>query len=233
MSFAGIERGAGVPGLDMDALRRAYYSPIETEPLDHVPTKEELLGLYERTAVEDCLACGGDPAEQGLGEFGSLIGGPGKPLRRFNYIEVERLVPIAPVPLDWFDHPLGRKAGTGEADREWLRGLIGSHLAGSAVKLTPQSFLDCLRTGDCTELESRALGGLLQTMWEWEMYDFFEKVPTVSPYQMARAIHRCGVRNGRLTHWIHLDARHPAKGQGRERSANDARRDRIRDASVQ
>ena len=205
-----------MPGLDMDALRRAYHSPIETEPLDHVPTKEELLGLYERTAVEDCLACGGDPAEQGLGEFGSLIGGPGNPLRRFNYIEVERLVPIAPVPLEWFDHPFGRIARTGEVDCRWLGAVIGSHLAGSAIKLTPQRLVDCLRSGNYTELESRALGGLFQTMWEWEMHDFFEKVPTVSPYHIARAIHRCGVRNGRLTHWIHRYARDPANSHAQE-----------------
>ena len=205
-----------MPGIDIDALRRAYYEPIETEPLDHVPTREQLLGLYERTAVEDCLACGGDPAKQGLGEFGSLIGGPSKPLRRFNYIEVERLVAIAPVPLEWFDHPFGQSEGTGEVDRNWLSAVIGSHLAGSAVKFTPERLVDCLRTGEYTELESRALGGLFQTMWEWEMREFFGKVPTVSPYQMARAIHRCGARNGRLTHWIHRYARNPARAHGGE-----------------
>lgn len=156
--------------------------------------------------MEDGIACGGDPAEQGLGEFGSLIGGPGKPLRRFNYIEVERLVPIAPVPLEWFDHPLGHSAGTGEVKRNWLRAVPGSHLAGSAVKLTPERFVDCLRTGECSGLESRALGGLFQTMWQWEMREFFSEVPTVTPYQFA-----CGVRNGRLTHWIHRYARDPGR----------------------
>ena len=89
---------------DIDAVRRAYFAPPKDGPPDHVPTREELIARYEQRAVAARLAAGRDPAAKGIEEHGSLIGGPGKPLRVFGR-DPEDASPIEPMPLEWFAYP--------------------------------------------------------------------------------------------------------------------------------
>ena len=67
--------------IDFEAVRHAYRSP--PPPNDHVPTIEERIAAYEHQRVRQAQELGLDPRVEGLGEHGSLIGGPGKPPTRF------------------------------------------------------------------------------------------------------------------------------------------------------
>lgn len=63
-------------GLDCEVGRKAFHGlPWSTSP-DHLPTQEELLAEYERTRLQFVTEMGLDPAIEGVGEHGSLIGGP-------------------------------------------------------------------------------------------------------------------------------------------------------------
>ena len=94
--------------LDLARVRHAYRHPPPDDP-ERVLTREELYARYERRRVEGCLRRGGDPRREGLGEHGSLIGGPGKPLTAFG-VRPERAGRLRPLPLAWFDHPRTRSA---------------------------------------------------------------------------------------------------------------------------
>ena len=90
--------------LDLDKIRHYYFNPPPDDP-ERVPTREELYASEERRAVERCLLGGGDPRERGLGEHGSLIGGPDKPLRQFTWDPEFAPRSRTPLPLAWFDNP--------------------------------------------------------------------------------------------------------------------------------
>ena len=66
------------PMLDVAKIRHFYFHPPPDDP-EHESTPEELWAAAERQAVEECLRRAGDPRAEGLGEHGSLIGGPEKP----------------------------------------------------------------------------------------------------------------------------------------------------------
>ena len=95
--------------LDFEAIRKAFYGPPRAHPPDRLPTREELLAEHERIRLECRLELGLDPAADGVGEYGSLIGGAGKPLTVIHR-SVERLLRIEPMPLEWFDYPKARRA---------------------------------------------------------------------------------------------------------------------------
>ena len=91
-------------GIDLSAVRAAYYGEPLQEPLDRVPTAAELLAEYERICVWAASETGRDPGELGIREHGSLIGGPDNP---FGWLplDCEKRTRIPLVPLDWFDYP--------------------------------------------------------------------------------------------------------------------------------
>ncbi|MDE3262637.1 MAG: hypothetical protein OYL41_11715 [Acidobacteriota bacterium] len=92
--------------LDVVKIRHFYFHPPPDDP-EHESTPEELWASAERQEVEECLLRGGDPRAEGLGEHGSLIGGPVKPARCFGFNPEKRL-PRNPLPLSRFDHPRAR-----------------------------------------------------------------------------------------------------------------------------
>ena len=61
---------------DRAAIRCAYFAPPREGPPDHVPTDEELIAAHERRMVEVCLAAGGDPVAEGLGEGDRVVVSP-------------------------------------------------------------------------------------------------------------------------------------------------------------
>ena len=96
--------------VDIEAVRFAYFNPPPEDVFYGVPTMEEQLAEAERRLVRLCIEDGGDPVAEALGEHGSLIGGPDKPLqllidhaRPLEEYARPRLAPPA-----WFDHPQGK-----------------------------------------------------------------------------------------------------------------------------
>ena len=93
--------------IDFDAVRKAFHGPPLPSPPDHLPTREEVLAEHQRICLQVDLEYGVDPAVHAVGEHGSLIGGPGKPLT-FLGRPVECLLRLEPMPLEWFDFPEAR-----------------------------------------------------------------------------------------------------------------------------
>ena len=102
-------------------------------PPDRPLTREEHIARYERRGLAACLAIGADPCALRIGEHGSLIGGPDKPLSASNLdCPPEYRPPWNPLPLSWFTHRRARSPlpGGPPDDQPVLAALIGDHLAG-------------------------------------------------------------------------------------------------------
>ena len=93
--------------VDVEAVRFAYRNPRPDSGFRGVPTREEQLAEAERELTRLCLANGGDPVAEGLGEHGSLIGGRNKPLRLLigNARPLEEYARPVLAPPGWFDNP--------------------------------------------------------------------------------------------------------------------------------
>ena len=114
--------------IDFDAVRPAYHTP---QPLDdHVPTIEERVAAFERQRVQQARERGVDPAMEGLGEHGSLIGGPGnRPTRFEGGRRAEDMVRMPPMPLAWFSHPNATRRTPCPNAHRYLDTLSADHLA--------------------------------------------------------------------------------------------------------
>ena len=140
--------------LDLAKVRRAYFDPPADDP-GRALTREELYARYERRRVEGCLLRGRDPRREGLGEHGSLMGGPDKPLTAFG-VRPERAGRLQPLPLAWFDYPRARFAspppGRTEEAHDFFAALAADHLAGMPER---PSGARLARTFRSTELKGR------------------------------------------------------------------------------
>jgi len=90
---------------DFDLVRAYYFDPPSLDSRD--ASDEALIARYERRRFERCILRMGDPAAEGLGPHGSMIGGPGKPAT-LHHERAERTAPIDPLPLSWWDYPRAR-----------------------------------------------------------------------------------------------------------------------------
>ena len=114
---------------DTRPLIRSAYPEEASNPAPFV--RAQVWGeILSRTPP--CILAGGDPREQGLGEHGALIGGPGKPPRQFSRDPEFTGRARKPLPLPWFDHPRARsRPSTPPAEvHAFFAHLSGGHLAG-------------------------------------------------------------------------------------------------------
>lgn len=202
--------------LDIAKIRDLYFNP-PPDDRERLPSREELYAREERRAVERCLLSGGDPREKALGEHGSLIGGTGKPLRRFTWDPEFAPRSRVPLPLAWFDNPHARsRASNPDPDkvRVFFAHLSAGQLAGypnrlrgaelgrlfRAPRLAPAGrdqvwhVLACMHLSDLPGLLSR--GGL-------------------SLYEVARAIHLSGTLRPRVIAWLNQFGARPRDRAGK------------------
>ena len=200
-------------GLDLEAVRRAYWGPALASPPDHVPSKEELVGHHERELVRLYREAGLDPELAGIGEYGSLIGGPDKPLSVFSALP-EDAVQIEPMPMEWFSYPEAMRsiAGPVEDELPFLAMLIGSHLAGVPDKPTPEVLSRWLRSATRTDEKEFAYYHILGNLSPNHYWALLGEAH-LCIHEIARAIHISGVRTSRLIYWLHQFARDPRGGE--------------------
>ena len=200
-------------GLDLEAVRKAYWGPALASPPDHVPSKAELVGHHERERVRLYREAGLDPEIAGAGEYGSLIGGPDKPLSVFSS-PPEDAVQIEPMPMEWFSYAEAMRsiAGPVEDELAFLAVLIGSHLAGVPGKPAPETLSRWLRSAAHTDEKEfiyyHILGNLRSNHY-WALLGEAH----LSIREIARAVHISGVRTSRLIYWLHQFARDPRESE--------------------
>ena len=201
--------------LDFEAIRKAFYGPPRARPPDRLPTREELLAENERIRLERRLELGLDPAPDGVGEYGSLIGGAGKPLTVIHR-SVERLLRIEPMPLNWFDYPEARRAWQGrvEQELEFLNGLINRHLAGFLNRPTAAELASWLRSPDCHPRMQAALYNIFETILPIERPRLLSK-GHFSVYEIARAVIMAESRAPGTVRWLHQFAVDPKQNSHR------------------
>lgn len=202
--------------IDYDLVRTYYYHPPSPHP-ERVPTDEELIARYERRRYDDCILRGGDPAAEGLGPHGSMIGGPGKPVT-IHSTSPERTTLLNPLPLAWWDYPRARlrilpPGGQAAADA-YLASLSGAHLAGVLNRPSGARLGQLFRS----QAPSQADRAILRHLFGAISAPGFYRLRTdggVSLYEMARALHSTRTRRAALVRWINRYARRPQLELGR------------------
>lgn len=214
--------------IDYTAVRKAFYGPPLASPPDRLPTREEVLAEHQRICLQVSTDLGVDPTTRAIGEHGSLIGGPGKPLTVIGR-PVERLLRLEPVPLEWFDYPQARRAWHGCDDAkatfrervELLEEVIHCHLAGFP---NPPTATELAAWIECPAPVPPGTGAL---------YNIFENIPPgqcaqllsrghFSVYEVARIIILSEARSPDLITWLHQFAVDPRQKPGQ--GLDDARR---------
>ena len=194
--------------IDFDALRRAYFDGDHQGPPDHLPTREELIALYERRAVAACLASGADPVVEGLGEHGSLIGGADKPLRVLP-AEPEDSVPIEPMPLAWFAYPEATAPVYDPSlpdpeshDHPLLSVIASAYLAGVPQRPSPAALARMLRAPELDDSDAFVLHQLFAAIFPAELALLLSQ-ERLTVYELARAVHLSGTRRAQVVRWLH------------------------------
>ena len=201
--------------LDFDAVREAYFDKPLASPPDHLPTREELLAQRERIRLKCTLEAGLDPALEGVGEHGSLIGGPGKPLTIVGR-QAHLLLRIEPMPLEWFDHPGARRCWRGPAQDEsdFLAMLISRHLAGFPDPPTDRELARWLRSANCFPRKKAVFYDIFEAIRPGDLPKLLSRAH-ISVYEVARAIHISGARAPGTVRWLHQFAVDPATSRAR------------------
>lgn len=200
--------------IDFDAVRKAFYGPPLASPPAHLPTQEELLAEHERIRLQCRLDLGRDPAVDGVGEHGSLIGGAGKPLTIIHR-SLDRLLRIEPMPLEWFDYPEARRPFQGPVEEEisFFSALVNGHLAGFSKRPAAQEFSSWMRSPECFPRKKAALYNVFETIWPVERMSLLSR-GHLSVYQVARAIIMSGSRAPGTIRWLHQFALDPKQASG-------------------
>ena len=196
--------------LDIAKLRHAYFNPPRENP-GRPFTREEHIARHERRSVAACLAAGGDPRAEGLGEHGSLIGGSDKPLSTSNLdCPPEYRPPWSPLPLTWFMHRRARTPlpGGPPDDHPVLDALIADHLAGYPNRPTGAELARILRSEAPTARERSILYHVLGCIHPWDLTRLLAH-ERLSIYELARAIHFSGIRRPDVIDWLHMFASRP------------------------
>ena len=189
--------------LDVAKVRAFYFRPPASDS-ERIPTLEELYARYERRRVEECILRGGRPQDEGLGEHGSLIGGPGKPLTVFP-VRPDRALPQEPLPPAWFDSPLARSASphpptTAEA-HAFFAHLSGAHLAGMPNRPTGAQLARLFRATELSSRERSQLWHIFADIQAWDLTRLLSR-GGLSLYEAARAIHLSGTRRAPVVIWL-------------------------------
>ena len=194
--------------IDFDAVRRAYFSPPPQG--DHVPTIEERVAAYERQRVAEARRRGVDMRKSRMGEYGSLIGGPGKPPTRFEGGRpAEYMARMPPMPLEWFDHENAHlRTPCADPDR-YLETLSADHLAGFNPRPDGRSLRRLLRAESLTEPEAHMIEQFLTRLRMIEMAYLLSRAG-LTLHEIARAMLLSGVMTPRKVHWLNQFAARPA-----------------------
>ena len=201
--------------IDYNAVRKAFYGPPMASPPDHLPTQEEVLAEHQRIALQCSIDFGLDPVAYAVGEHGSLIGGPGKPLTVIAR-PVERLLRLEPMPLEWFDYPQARRAWLGTADEEtafheqieFLEEVIHRHLAGFPNPPTALELASWLRSPASFPPRKAALYNIFENIASGECARLLSR-GHFSVYEVARGIIFSEARAPDTVRWLHQFAVDP------------------------
>ena len=195
--------------LDVVKIRYFYFHPPRHDP-QHQSTPEELWAAAEREAVEGCLLRAGDPKAEGLGEHGSLIGGPEKPARCLGFNPEKRL-PRNPLPLSWFDHPRAHATPSTSPENPdlFFAGLSAGYLAGYPNRPDGAALGRIFRATDLTPVERDQLWHIFACIHAKNLGRLLAR-GGLSVHQVARAIHLSHVRFGNVVAWINQFAARPA-----------------------
>lgn len=198
--------------LDLAKVRHAYRHPPPDDP-KRALTREELYARYERRRVDGCLRRGGDPRREGLGEHGSLIGGPGKPLTAFG-VQPERAGRLQPLPLAWFDYPRARFAspppgGTDKA-HDFFAALAADHLAGMPDRPSGARLARTFRSVRLEGREWSQLWHIFACIRIWDLKRLLSR-GGLSVYEVARAIHLSDTCRAEVVTWINQFAVPPGE----------------------
>lgn len=193
--------------IDFDAVRHAYHAPPPLD--DHVPTMEERIAAFERQRLEQARELGIDVVAKGIGEHGSLIGGPGKRPTRFEGgRRAEDMVRIPPMPLDWFSHPNARRRNACPDPHRYLDTLSADHLAGYDPRPNGRTLHRLLRVDRLTDDEAHLVEQFLARLRMIEMAGLLSRAG-LTVYEIARAMHLSGSRTPAKTHWVNQFAARP------------------------
>lgn len=199
--------------LDVAKIRRLYFNPPPADP-ERLPSREELYAREERRAVERCVLSGGDPREVGLGEHGSLIGGPGKPPRRFTWDPEFAPRSRTPLPLTWFDTPRARsrpaQASTADEVRAFFAHLSGGHLAGMQNRPTGAELARLFRSPRLTSVERDQVWHVFACIRLGDLPGLLTR-GGMSLYEVARAIHLCKTLRPHVIAWINQFGARPGE----------------------
>ena len=196
--------------LDFDQVRAFYFDPPPADP-ERIPTREELTARFERDRVEDCLLRGGNPRAEGLGPYGSLVGGPGKPLT-VHHVRPEVHAKLRPLPLAWFDWPrchsrLFPPGGRREAEF-FFRALAHSYFAGAA---DPPSGPALRRHFRSVPLSGTPYIHVRHLFASIRGFDLNPLVASggLTIFEIARTIHLTRIRRADIVTWINQFAARP------------------------
>ena len=196
--------------IDFKAVRRAYHSP---PPREHVPTVEERIAAYERQRMADALDRNLDPQAEAIGEYGSLIGGPGKPTTFFQGgRRAEDMVRMPPMPLPWFDHENAHRRTPCDAPNSYLDVLSADHLAGCHPRPDGRTLRRLLRADRLTSNEATLVEDFLARLRMVELAYLLSRCG-LTIYEIARAMLLSGSRTPTKTHWINQFATRPEPGE--------------------
>lgn len=193
--------------IDFEAVRHAYHSPPPSN--DHVPTIEERIAAYEHQRVRQAQELGLDPRVEGVGEHGSLIGGPGKPPTRFEGgRRAEDMVRTPPMPLSWFAHDNAKHRSLCTDAHKYLDTLSADHLAGYQPRPDGRTLDRLLRAKRLSEQQAHLVEQLIARLRMVEMAGLLSRAG-LTIYEIARAMHLSGSSTPAKTHWINQFACRP------------------------
>ena len=193
--------------IDFEAVRRAYHSP--PPPNEHVPTVEERIAAYERQRMADARNRGVDPAADAIGEYGSLIGGMGKPTTFFRGgRRAEDMVRMPPMPLPWFDHENAHLRTPCDEPYRYLDILSADHLAGCDPRPDGRTLDRLLRADRLTRTEAALVEDFLTRLRMIELAYLLSRCG-LTVYEVARAMLLSGSSTPAKTHWINQFATRP------------------------
>ena len=198
-------------GFDFGKVREFYFNPPADDDPPRIPTEEEFCARYERRRVANCLRRGGDPEAEGLGEHGSMIGGPGKPVTVF-HADPARVLGCAPLPLSWYAYPAAREPWPPRGGVEEARGFLGwlsaKHLAGLRNRPGGSEMERRFRAKTLTRLESHHLRQIFLCL---RAPDFSRLLAAsgLSVHEVARTVHNSGTHRAAIAIWLEAYAIRP------------------------
>lgn len=206
--------------IDYNAVRKAFYGPPLASPPDHLPTQEEVLAEHQRICLQCTTDLGLNPASRAIGEHGSLIGGPGKPLTVIAR-PVEWLLRLEPMPLEWFDYPQARRVWCGPADEktasreqiEFLEEVIRCHLPGFPNPPKATELSSWIRSPASCPPRKAALYNIFENISPGQCAQMLSR-GHFSVYEVARIIILSEARAPEMVAWLHQFAVDPKQKPG-------------------